>query len=142
MRRRWFTPRRCGATLAAALTIPGVLLLSGAPTAAAAPIDTVLPGPVVGLTGPVASGHVMVRTDTDSPGITRFLGTGGRCACVVHWRNVSTGASGSADLRSGPGHSRAMVFTGPGVLVATVTAVGVAGAPITLLPGVGAWTVR
>lgn len=77
MRRRWFTLRQhSGAALAAALAIPGVLLLSGAPTAAAAPVDTVLPGPVVGLTGAGVSGYVMVRTATDSPGITRFLGTG------------------------------------------------------------------
>lgn len=134
------TARARGITSGLTATVSAALLLAGAPSAAATPTDTVLPVPVAGLGKGLIGQHVTARTDTESPGITRFLGTGGRCTCVVHWRNLSTGATGSTDLRLGLHRCRGTAFTGRGILVATVAAGG-AGTPITVLPGAGQWIV-
>lgn len=132
-----------GAVLAALTT----MLLAGAPSAAAAPTDTVLPIPVAGIaTGPtglllpLVGQHVTATTDPDLPGITRFAGTERACACAIHWRNLTTGATGTANLWFGPPTSGGTAVTGSGILVATVTTSGV-GWPITVLPGAGLWTV-
>ncbi len=87
-----------------------VVLLLAAPPVSAAPTDTVLAIPFAGLTnGPTgftnspSSTDITVRTDPDEPGITRFrCGAFLYCDFVVHWRNISTGASGAADLLCGP----------------------------------------
>lgn len=112
----------------------------GASTAAATLTDTVLPVPVVGIaTGPTGLGgpfvaqHLTATTDTDTPGLTRFTGTERSCACMIHWRNLTTGDAGSTNLWFGPSPQGDTVETGAGILVATVTASGAVG-PITFLP--------
>ncbi|MDX5970032.1 hypothetical protein SIM91_43520 [Rhodococcus opacus] len=129
------------------LVVLTTLFLAGAPSAAAVPTDTVLPLPVAGIaTGPtglylpLVGQHVTATTDTELPGITRFAGTERHCACAIHWRNLTTGATGTANLWFGAGTSGGTAVTGSGVLVATVTTSGV-GWPITVLPGAGLWTV-
>ncbi len=135
-------------------TLAGIALaalLLAAPTVSAAPSDTVLPIPFAGLTnGPTgltnqpSSTFITVRTNPDEPGITRVrCGAYPYCDLVVHWRNLSTGASGAADLfygSSAPG----VVQTGSGTVVAAFTAGGMPGylgTPTALLPGAGVWTV-
>lgn len=124
-----------------------ILLISGASTASARPADTVLPLPVVGIaTGPTGLGgpfvaqHLTATTDSDTPGLTWFHGTERACACMIHWRNLTTGAAGTTNLWFGPSPHGDVVETGTGVLVATVTASG-AVLPITFVPGAGLWTV-
>lgn len=148
--------RRRGAATVAAIPVAFLMSLSaGLPTAGAAPTDTVLPVPVVGLAtgptgfpGPPVAQHVTARTDPAAPGTTLFLGTEMLyCACTVHWRNVTTGATGVVNLwtpfapHPWPTDT---AQTGSGVLAATITAGGVPGipgTPTTLLPGGGTWTV-
>ncbi len=110
--------------------------------ASAAPVDTVLPIPVAGLAtgptglgGPLVGQHVTATTDTERPpGITEFRGTEGICACMVHWRNLTTGVAGTSNnFWFGLPATGATAITGSGVLVATVTTSG-AGSPITVLP--------
>lgn len=145
------TPRSCRdcAVLGAVPVVLAALalVLAGMPRAAAAPTDTVLPLPVAGvatgptgLGGPLVAQHVTATTDPDTPGITRFAGTERPCACAIHWRNVTTGATGVANLWFGPRTSGATAVTGSGILVATLTPSG-NGWPITVLPGAGLWTV-
>lgn len=138
---------RSNAAVCAALAVFTIQLSIGTPGAAAIPTDNVLPIPVVGLAtgptglgGPLVAQHVTVTTAPESPGITRFAGTERPCACAIHWRNVTTGATGTANLWFGPGTSGETAVTGSGTLVATVTASG-AGWPITILPGAGLWFV-
>lgn len=146
--------RRRGAAAVAAIPVAFVVSLStGLPTAGAASTDTVLPVPIVGLAtgptglpGPLLAHHVTARTDPAAPGTTAFLGTETPyCLCVVHWRNLTTGAAGvwhsTYALTPSPTH---VAQTGSGILVATVTAGGAPGYPLTpatLLPGGGTWTV-
>lgn len=134
-------------------TLAGIALaalLLAAPPVSAAPTDTVLAIPFAGmtngstgLTNPPSSTYITVRTDPDEPGITRFrCGAYPYCDLVVHWRNISTGASGAADLLYG--HSRGVAQTGSGMVVAAFTAGGAPGypgTPATLLPGAGVWAV-
>lgn len=141
------------ASMPRGMTLAGIALaaLLAAPTVSAAPTDTVLPIPFAGLTNgptgfanPPSSKYITVRTDPDEPGITRFrCGASPYCDVVVHWRNLSTGASGAADLLFGP-TAPGVTQTGSGTVVAAFTAGGVPGypgTPTTLLPGAGAWTV-
>ena len=125
-------------------------LLLAAPPVSAAPTDTVLAIPFAGMTnGPTgftnspSSTYITVRTDPDEPGITRFrCGVSLYCDLVVHWRNLSTGAGGAADLLYGL--SRGVAQTGSGMVVAAFTAGGAPGypgTPTTLLPGAGVWAV-
>jgi len=124
------------------------LLLAAQPVSAA-PTDTVLPIPFAGLTnGPTgftnqpSNTYITVRTDPDEPGITRFRCAYLYCDLVVHWRNLSTGASGAADLLYGP--SPGVAQTGSGTVIAAFTAggrPGYPGTPTTLLPGAGVWAV-
>jgi hypothetical protein len=135
-------------------TLAGIALaalLLAAPPVSAAPTDTVLPIPFAGLTnGPTgfsnapSSTYITVVTNADEPGITRFRCVADSyCELVVHWRNLSTGESGAADLLYGsstPGVTR----TGSGTVVAAFTAGGARGypgTPTTLLPGGGVWAV-
>ncbi|NMM83117.1 hypothetical protein B2J88_01820 [Rhodococcus sp. SRB_17] len=121
----------------------GVVLLFGAQPAAAAPTGTVFPVPVVGAsvspTGLPSVGvmYVTANTDPATPGITQF--TGDRYCCVfIHWRNISTGATGIAYL----GYPSVEAQTGSGAVVATVTVqTGLSGYPTVMSPGAGAWTV-
>ncbi|NMM89144.1 hypothetical protein B2J88_33185 [Rhodococcus sp. SRB_17] len=121
----------------------GVALLVGAQPAAAAPTGTVFPVPVIGAsvspTGLPSVGvmYVTARTDLTTPGITQF--TGDRYCCVfIHWRNISTGATGTAYL----GYPSVEAQTGSGAVVATITVpTGPAGYPAVMSPGAGAWTV-
>lgn len=138
---------RLRAAVCAVLAVFAIPFFTGTPSAAAAPSDSVLPIPVVGLAtgptglgGPLVAQHVTVTTDPEFPGITRFAGTERPCACAIHWRNLTTGATGTANLWFGPGTSGETAVTGSGTLVATVTASG-AGWPITVLPGAGLWFV-
>lgn len=138
---------RSRTAVGAVLAVLVILFLAGAPSAAAAPTDTVLPIPVAGLAtgptglgGPLVGQHVTATTDTDLPGITRFAGTERPCACAIHWRNLTTGATGTANLWFGPATSGGTALTGSGVLVAIVTTSGY-GWPITVLPGAGLWSV-
>lgn len=130
-----------------ALAAFAIILVSGASHAAAAPTDTVLPVPVAGLAtgptglaGPLVAQHVTVTTDTEQPGITRFSGTERTCACMIHWHNLTTGATGTSNLWFGLPATGGPAITGSGILVATVTTSGVGG-PITALPGAGLWIV-
>lgn len=138
---------RSRATFGIVLTALAVAILAGAPHAAAAPTDNVLIIPVAGLAtgptglrGPLVAQHVTATTGTETPGITRFSGTEGTCACMIHWRNLTTGAVGDANLWFGFPATGGTAITGSGILVATVTTSGV-GWPITILPGAGFWTV-
>lgn len=124
-----------------------MVLSFGVSTAAAAPADTVLPVPVVGIAtgptglgGPLVAQHLTATTDPDMPGLTRFSGTERTCACMIHWRNLTTGGAGTTNLWFGPAPHGDVVDTGAGILVATVTASGAVG-PITFLPGAGVWLV-
>ncbi|QBJ94930.1 hypothetical protein ERC79_02340 [Rhodococcus sp. ABRD24] len=99
--------RRRGAATVAAIPVAFVMSFpAGLSTAGAAPTDTVLPVPVVGLAtgptgfpGPPVAQRVTARTDPAAPGTTLFLGTEMLyCACAVHWRNVTTGATGVVNL--------------------------------------------
>lgn len=141
---RWIRSRISIGIVLAAFT---VAILAGAPQAAAAPTGNVLIIPVAGiatgptgLAGPLVAQHVTATTDTEMPGITRFSGTEGICACMIHWRNLTTGATGDANLWFGLPATGGTATTGSGILVATVTTSGV-GWPITILPGAGFWTV-
>lgn len=144
---------------AAAVAVPVGFVVSltiAPPTAGAATTDTVLPVPVVGLAtgptgfpGPPVAQHVTARTDPAAPGTTLFVGTEiPYCVCVIHWRNLTTGAAGVAGAWPAPWAPtpppRDVIQTGSGVLVAAVTAGGAPGYPLTpatLLPGGGTWTV-
>jgi hypothetical protein len=122
----------------------GVALLFGAQPAVAAPTDTVFPVPLVGAsvsaTGLPSVGvmYVTASTDLATPGITRFTG-GGYCCVFIHWRNVSTGATGIAYL----GYPSVDAQTGSGLVVAAVTVPTVPrDYPAAMVqPGGGAWTV-
>lgn len=127
------------------------MLLTAVPIAGATSTDTVLPIPfaglsngVTGLTNAPFTTHITVRTDPTMPGITRFrCGDAPYCAVVVHWRNLTTGASGASDLWFAPSPV-GVAHTGSGAVVAAVTAGGAPGfpgTPTTLLPGAGAWVV-
>ncbi|OYD70034.1 hypothetical protein [Rhodococcus sp. OK302] len=141
-----------GRRYCAGIAILGILSLAGAPAASAAPTDSVLAIPiagvatgVTGLYGEAFSQFITARTDTDTPGITQFLGGQRGCACVVHWRNLSTGLTGDTFAGFDPSPvwaspTAGIAATGSGVLVATATVSG-AGLPITALPGAGVWTV-
>jgi hypothetical protein len=126
-------------------------LLLAAPPVSAAPTDTVLAIPFAGmtngstgLTNPPSSTYITVRTDPDEPGITRFrCGVYPYCDLVVHWRNLSTGASGAADLFY-VSHAPGVAQTGSGTVIAAFTAGGAPGypgTPATQLPGAGGWAV-
>lgn len=138
---------RYGVMAAFALTVTGLIVAAGPPRAAGAPVETVLPIPVAGLAtgptglaGPLVAQHVTATTDTAEPGVTHFRGTEGTCACMIHWRHLTTGAAGTSNLWFGlpPADERAV--TDSGVLIAAVTTSG-AGGPITALPGAGLWLV-
>ncbi|MBU4616213.1 hypothetical protein IM877_15970 [Rhodococcus sp. GG48] len=112
----------------------GAVLLLTAQPAVAAPTDIVFPIPVVwgglGVTnlpsGDIA--YVTASADPATPGVTRFTGA----ARAVHWRKLSTGATGSVNVE----WPSVEVLTGPGVVVATATGWG-----LTILAGAGGWTV-
>lgn len=137
---------------AAAAVGGAAALLLAAPVVRAAPTDEVLAVPIAGLfngatglTGPPAIAYITARTDPDEPGVTRFRcdeNPSTVCPVVVHWVNLSTGASGAADLWFGPS-PKGEARTGSGRVAAVVTAGGVPGllTPITLLPGAGVWSV-
>lgn len=135
------------ATGVVALTLFAAVAITGMQRASSAPVDTVLIIPVAGLAtgptglgGPLVGQHVTATTDTERPGITEFSGTEGICACVIHWRNLTTGVTGTSNLWFGLPATGGTAITGSGVLVATVTTSGV-GSPITVLPGAGLWIV-
>ncbi|WP_454836932.1 hypothetical protein [Rhodococcus qingshengii] len=138
---------RYGVMAAFLLTVIGLIVLVGPPRAAGAPVETVLPIPVAGLAtgptglaGPLVAQHVTAATDTAEPGVTHFRGTEGTCACMIHWRNLATGAAGTSNLWFGLPAADERAVTGSGVLIAAVTTSG-AGGPITALPGAGLWLV-
>lgn len=119
---------------AAVVAGAGAVLLLTAQPAAAAPTDTVFPIPVVwvgrGVTN-LPSGdieYIAASTDPATPGVTRFTGA----ARAVHWRNLSTGATGSVNME----WPSVEVRTGPGIVVATATGWG-----LMILAGAGGWTV-
>lgn len=131
--------------LGAAVTVAAALTLLGAHIAAVTPVDTPFPIPAAGLTAPdpiwrtpgPAGGWIIARTDPSAPGLTHFVAIGLGCgACVVHWRNLSTGDVGDAAAYV---HPSVPTVTGSGVLVATVSIAGASA--LTILPGAGAWTV-
>ncbi|EKT82183.1 hypothetical protein COO55_32355 [Rhodococcus opacus] len=131
-----------GTSAASVLVGLGALFLGVAPVATAAPTDTVLPVPVIGITNlptgflsPVYS-QVMVRTDPEAPGMTEFVEY---CVCTVHWRNLTTGAAGAVV----PSRSTGPVLTGSGTVVAVLTVNGWSDRPgvLTALPGAGTWNV-
>ncbi|NLE82792.1 MAG: hypothetical protein GX610_25110 [Rhodococcus sp.] len=133
--------RRVLAVGVATLALTGGVI-GGAPTVAAEPVDTVLPIPVAGnrisfmlMTWMhVCQGRVIARTDTETPGVTHFR-MEDRCGGVVHWRNLTTGATGDAEVGA-PSPPKA-VATGSGMLVAVVTM----GHTVTFWPGMGTWNV-
>ncbi|MGW4337522.1 hypothetical protein ACWEK5_32635 [Rhodococcus koreensis] len=140
-------PRVLAAGIAPLATLTAAIV--GAPTVSAAPVDTVLPVPVAGNTLSfqyatwmgICQGRVIARTDTATPGLTAFrMETG--CTGAVHWRNLTTGAAGDAEVRASNSPQSpppAAATTGSGVLVATITL----GLPhsTTFWPGMGMWTV-
>lgn len=123
-------------------------LLLGTSTASAAPSDVVLPIPLVGIAtgptgfgGPFVAGYVKATTDPDLPGITQFDGVAGDCVCVVHWRNLATGAAGTTYYWfGGETDDDGLIETGSGVVTAVATAGG-AVSPITFIPGAGVFVV-
>ena len=137
--------RAAGITTLATLTAAIV----GAPSASAAPVDTVLPVPVAGNTLSfqyatwmgICQDRAIARTHTATPGLTYFrMETG--CTGTAHWRNLTTGATGDAEVRasnSPPSPPPVAAATGSGVLVATITL----GIPYstTFWPGMGMWNV-
>ena len=134
-------PRR-RSSIAVVLVGLGVLFLGVAPVATAAPTDTVLPVPVIGITNlptgflsPVYS-QVTVRTDPEAPGITEFAEY---CVCTVHWRNLTTGAAGAVS----PSRFTGPVLTGSGTVVTVLTVNGLSDrvGVLTALPGAGTWNV-
>lgn len=134
---------------AALLTMIGLSSV-GAPSASAVPVDTMFPVPVAGIHisayahWPAGSAHVVATTDTTMPGLTKFTRTSAYspapgCACVVNWRNLTTGAAGTTDLL---GNTQAPVTTGSGQLIGAATFHSyLGGIDVTFLPGVGAWVV-
>ena len=118
----------------------GALILGAAPVATAAPADTALPVPVVGITTLPAGfpslvyTQVTVRTDPERRGVTEFVGY---CSCTVHWRNMWTGVGGTMV----PAVKPTPVVTGSGALVAAMTVDGRSGVAVTALPGAGTWNV-
>ncbi|WP_420880424.1 hypothetical protein [Rhodococcus sp. (in: high G+C Gram-positive bacteria)] len=72
--------------------------------------------------------YITANTDPAMPGVTRFVGA----AHAGHWRNLSTGATGSVIVE----WPSVDVRTGPGIVVATATGWG-----LTILAGAGGWTV-
>jgi hypothetical protein len=118
----------------------GALFLSAAPAATAAPADTALPVPVVGITTlptglpSLVYTQVTVRTDPESRGVTEFVGY---CSCTVHRRNMSTGVGGTVI----PAVKPTPVVTGSGTLVAAMTVDGRSGVAVTALSGAGTWNV-
>lgn len=134
-----------------ALTSAGVLVIGilAAPAASAAPVTAATFTPLLGLagtssgssdvTGPVTE-DIRVTTDPDEPGVSRFSGSV-FCTCQVNWRNLDTGATGSAP-GGGPfivgGPSPYVAVTGPGTIVATA----VVSTGVTLLPGNATWHVQ
>lgn len=142
---RRFEPRTNVLRGGAAVTVAAALTLLAAPTVAATPVDTPFPIPAFGLTPPdpiwrtpgPAGGWIIAKTDPSTPGVTHFVSVGLACtACVVHWRNLSTGDVGDAPAYVSPS---APTVTGSGVLVATVSIAGAS--TLTILSGAGAWTV-
>ncbi|ANS31845.1 hypothetical protein R1CP_36195 (plasmid) [Rhodococcus opacus] len=139
-------PRLLAAGIASLATLTAAIV--GAPSVSAAPVDTVLPVPVAGNTLSfqyatwmgICQGRVIARTDTATPGLTYFrMETG--CTGTVHWRNLTTGAAGDAEVRASNSPQSpppAAAATGSGVLVATITL----GIPYstTFWPGMGMWT--
>lgn len=133
--------RRLLAAGIATLALVGAAI-GGAPAVSAAPVDTVLPIPVAGnrisfmyMTWmQVCQGRVIARTDTETPGLTYFRMEDG-CGGVVHWRNLTTGATGDAEV--GAPSPPAAVATGSGVLAAVITM----GTTVTFWPGMGTWNV-
>jgi len=140
-------PRLLAAGITTLATLTAAIV--GAPAVLAAPVDTVLPVPVAGNTLSfqyatwmgICQGRVIARTDTATPGLTYFrMETG--CTGTVHWRNLTTGAAGDAEVRASNSPQSpppAAAATGSGVLVATITL----GIPYstTFWPGMGMWTV-
>ncbi|WP_280762780.1 hypothetical protein [Prescottella agglutinans] len=109
----------------------------------ATPIDTTFPIPAVGASiSPLGLPNVGVvyitaSTDPATPGVTRFT-SAWYCCVFIHWRNISTGAAGTAYLY--PLSVEAQ--TGSGAVVATVTVpTGGLDYPALAFPGAGAWTV-
>ncbi|QSE93940.1 hypothetical protein JWS13_37750 [Rhodococcus pseudokoreensis] len=138
--------RRIAATSTAVVASLGIAL-SVNPTAHAAPIDVQFLLPTFGVTAAppymlssAAGGWVIAQTDAERPGMTRFISNdAGYCFCSIQWRNLSTGATGVAQVGLRSTQNRDYVPTGSGVLVASV---GIPGTPsFTLLPGAGVWTV-
>ncbi|MFF2113602.1 hypothetical protein [Rhodococcus koreensis] len=108
--------------------------------ATAAPADTALPVPDVGITTlptgfpSLVYTQVTVRTDPERRGVTEFVGY---CSCTAQWRNVSTGVGGIMV----PAVKPTPVVTGSGALVAAMTVDGRSGVAVTALPGAGTWNV-
>lgn len=124
-------------------------LLMNTSTASAAPTEVVLPIPLVGLAtgptgliGPFIAGYIKATTDPDLPGVTQFDGVSDHCMCNVHWRNLTTGAEGTAYYWFGGGETDkdGLIETGSGVVTAVATAGGVQ-YPLTFVPGAGVFTV-
>ncbi len=84
--------------------------------------------------------YVQATTDPDLPGVTQFNGAAGYCMCVVHWRNLTTGAAGTAGTANyaygGSHDDDGLIETGSGVVTAVATAGGPV-SPITFIPGAG-----
>lgn len=135
--------------LAAATGAALALGIVTAPAAAAAPVEATKLSTVFGSVGGTGSAgwgggavfeEVTVSVDPDRPGFSRF-GSSFQCSCIVHWKNVTTGAEGTVTLPiyapiPSQGWEYPWFETGSGRVEAVVTTTD-----ITYLPGRGAWTV-
>ncbi|WP_029540254.1 hypothetical protein [Rhodococcus sp. P14] len=134
--------RRLAAIAASIGAATGLTVLT-APTASAATFTRTIglhdiPGIFTSNTGsagnitPLINAAVYLRTDPAAPPLRGWTMDFDYCPCTVHWRNTTTGATGTA----APFTDLLPNQTGSGTITATVT---IDGASITLQSGTATW---
>lgn len=133
---------RLAATAVTLAAATGLTVLTAPAVSAATFTRTVgvhdIPGIFTANTGsagnitPFIDAAVYMRTDPSSPPLRGWTMDFDYCPCTVHWRNETTGATGTAK----PFTDLLPAQTGAGTITATVT---VDGASITLLAGTATW---
>ncbi|WP_416063496.1 hypothetical protein [Rhodococcus indonesiensis] len=134
--------RRLAAVAVTIAAATGLTVLT-APTASAATFTPTvglhdIPGIFTDNTGsagnitPFIDAVVYVRTDPSTPPLRGWTMDFDYCPCTVHWRNETTGASGTVEAFT----DLLPAQTGAGTVTATVT---IDGASITLQSGTATW---
>ncbi len=134
--------RRLAAVTATIGAATGPTVLT-APTASAATFTRTvglhdIPGIFTNNTGsagnitPLINAAVYLRTDPAAPPLRGWTMDFDYCPCTVHWRNETTGVTGTAD----PFTDLLPAQTGAGTITATVT---IDGASITVQSGTATW---